>query len=133
MADTDTTIAPATGNLLRGKRGLIMGVANDRSLAWGIAAACAAQGAELAFTFLGDALERRVRPLAESVGSDMLFPCDVADDSSIDAAFEGLGKQWDGLDFLVHAIGFADKAYLRGRFLDTPREVFLQALDISAY
>ena len=133
MADTDTTIAPTTGNLLRGKRGLIMGVANDRSLAWGIAAACAAQGAELAFTFQGDALERRVRPLAESVGSELLFPCDVADDASIDAAFKGLGKQWEGLDFLVHAIGFADKAYLRGRFLDTPREVFMQALDISAY
>ena len=133
MADTDTTIAPAAGNLLQGKRGLIMGVANDRSLAWGIAAACAAQGAELAFTFMGDALERRVRPLAASVGSELLFPCDVADDASIDAAFAGLGKHWEGLDFLVHAIGFADKAYLRGRFLDTPREVFLQALDISAY
>ena len=133
MADTDTTIAPITGNLLKGKRGLIMGVANDRSLAWGIAAACAAQGAELAFTFLGDALERRVRPLADSVGSSLLFPCDVADDASIDAAFAGLAEKWDGLDFLVHAIGFADKAFLRGRFLDTPREVFQQALDISAY
>ncbi len=127
------TIAPATGTLLRGKRGLIMGVANDRSLAWGIAAACAAQGAELAFTFQGEALERRVRPLAESVGSSLVFPCDVGDEASIDDAFGGLRESWDGLDFLVHAIGFADKAYLRGRYLDTPRAAFLQALDISCY
>ena len=133
MADTETTTVPAAGNLLQGKRGLIMGVANDRSLAWGIAAACAAQGAVLAFTFMGEALERRVRPLAESIGSDKLFACDVADDASIDAAFAALGEQWDGIDFLVHAIGFADKAYLRGRYLDTPREVFSQAMDISAY
>jgi enoyl-[acyl-carrier protein] reductase I len=126
-------IAPARGTLMQGKRGLIMGVANDRSLAWGIAAACAAQGAELAFTFLGEPLERRVRPLAQSVGSTMLFPCDVADDANIDAAFAALGQQWDGLDFLVHAIGYADKAFLRGRYLETPRAVFQQALDISAY
>ncbi len=145
MADTASAITttpgnrpaaeklPLRGNLLAGKRGLIMGVANDRSLAWGIAAACAAQGADLAFTFVGDALERRVRPLAASVGSDRLFACDVGDDASIDAAFAGLGQKWDGLDFLVHAIGFADKAFLRGRYLDTPRHVFQQALDISAY
>jgi len=118
---------------MQGKRGLIMGVANDRSLGWGIAAACAAQGAELAFTFQGEALERRVRPLAESVGSSLLFPCDVADDASVDAAFTALGQHWDGIDFLVHAIGFADKAYLRGRYLDTPRAAFLQAMDISCY
>jgi len=118
---------------MQGKRGLIMGVANDRSLAWGIAEACAAQGAELAFTFQGDALERRVRPLAASIGSDMLFPCDVGDDPSIDAAFGALRTRWDGLDFLVHAIGYADKQYLRGRFLDTPRTAFLQAMDISCY
>ena len=127
------TILPVKGNLMQGKRGLIMGVANDRSLGWGIAAACAAQGAELAFTFQGDSLERRVRPLAASVNSDLVFPCDVSDDTSIDAAFESLRSRWDGLDFLVHAIGYADKAYLRGRYLDTPRAAFLQALDISCY
>ncbi len=125
--------SPHTGIFMRGKRGLVMGIANDRSIAWGIAASCAAQGAELAFTFQGEALERRVRPLAESVGSGLVFPCDVGDGSSIDAAFAALGQYWDRLDFLVHAIGFADKAYLRGRYLDTPREVFLQALDISAF
>ena len=118
---------------MQGKRGLIMGVANDRSIAWGIAAACAAQGADLAFTYQGEALERRVRPLAASVGSDIVVPCDVADDASLDAAFATIREQWDRLDFLVHAIGFADKAFLRGRYLDTPRDVFLQALDISAY
>jgi enoyl-[acyl-carrier protein] reductase I len=110
-----------------------MGVANDHSLGWGIAAACAAQGAELAFTYQGEALGRRVKPLAASIGSDLVFPCDVSDDTSIDAAFESLRAHWDGLDFLVHAIGFADKAYLRGRYLDTPRAVFLQAMDISCY
>lgn len=124
---------PLQGTLLQGRRGLIMGVANDRSLAWGIAAACAAQGAELAFTFQGDALERRVRPLAASVGSNLVMPCDVTDDTTVDAAFAALRERWDGLDFLVHAIGFADKAYLRGRYLDTPRAAFLQALDISCY
>jgi enoyl-[acyl-carrier protein] reductase I len=126
-------LAPAAGSLLRGKRGLIMGVANDRSLAWGIAAACAAQGAELAFTFQGEALERRVRPLAASVKSSLVLPCDVAEEDSIDEAFAGLREHWSGLDFLVHAIGFADKQYLRGRYLDTPRAAFLQALDISCY
>ena len=124
---------PAAGTLLAGRRGIVMGVANDRSLAWGIANACAAQGAELAFTFQGEALERRVRPLAASVGSDLVLPCDVADEASIDTAFAGLARRWDGLDFLVHAIGWADKSYLRGRYLDTPREAFLQALDISCY
>ncbi|MBN8873736.1 MAG: enoyl-ACP reductase FabI [Rhodospirillales bacterium] len=122
-----------TGTLMAGKRGLIMGVANDRSIAWGIAAACAAQGAELAFTFQGEALEKRVRPLAASVGSDLVVPCDVGDEAGIDAAFAAVAKQWDRLDFLVHAIGFADKQYLRGRYLDTPRAAFLQAMDISAY
>ncbi len=125
--------APARGSVMQGKRGLIMGVTNDRSLGWGIAAACAAQGAELAFTYQVEALERRVRPLAESVGSDRLCLCDVGNEASIDAAFAALGEQWDGLDFLVHAIAFADKQYLRGRYLDTPREAFLQALDISCY
>jgi enoyl-[acyl-carrier protein] reductase I len=133
MPDGAPATLPVTGTLMRGKRGLIMGVANDRSIAWGIAAACAAQGAELAFTYQGEALEKRVRPLAASVGSDLLMPCDVGLDGSIDAAFADLAGRWDRLDFLVHAIGWADKAYLRGRYLDTPREAFLQALDISAY
>ncbi len=125
--------AAAKGTVMQGKRGLIMGVTNERSLGWGIAAACAAQGAELAFTYQVEALGRRVRPLAASVGSDRLFQCDVGDEASIDAAFGTLREQWDGLDFLVHAIAFADKTYLRGRYLDTPREAFLQALDISCY
>ena len=129
MADS----APVKGTLMQGKRGLIMGVTNDRSLGWGIAAACAAQGAELAFTYQVDALGRRVRPLAESLGSQRLFLCDVGEEASIDAAFAALRDQWDGLDFLVHAIAFADKQYLRGRYLDTPREAFAQALDISCY
>lgn len=119
--------------LLAGRRGLILGLANERSLAWGIAASCHAAGAELAFTYQGEALGRRVRPLAESLGSTIVLPCDVAEPGSIETVFAALGGQWDRLDFLVHAIGYADKAYLRGRFFDTPREAFLQALDISCY
>ncbi len=136
---TDGTTAPlaktlpARGTLMQGKRGLIMGVANDRSVAWGIAAACAAQGAELGFTYQTEALEKRVRPLAESVGSSLVVPCDVGDDSSIDAAFEKVAGAWDGIDFLVHAIAWADKTYLRGKYLDTPREAFLTAMDISCF
>ncbi|MDE2199899.1 MAG: enoyl-ACP reductase FabI [Rhodospirillales bacterium] len=118
---------------MAGKRGLIMGVANDRSLAWGIAAACAAQGAELAFTYQGDALERRVRPLAASVRSELVLPCDVTDDASMDAAFAAVAKSWGRLDFVLHAIGYADKQFLRGRYLDTPRAAFLQAMDISCF
>jgi enoyl-[acyl-carrier protein] reductase I len=134
MNDGETKAAPATGTLLAGKRGLIMGVANDRSIAWGIAAACAAQGAELGFTYQGEALEKRVRPLAASVGSSLIVPCDVSDDASMDAAFDATRAKWpDGIDFLVHAIGFADKQYLRGRYVDTPRTAFLQALDISCF
>jgi len=133
MADSAPASISVQGNLLRGKHGLIMGVANDRSLGWGIAAACAAQGADLAFTFQTDALERRVRPLAEQAGSSLMFPCNVSDDTSIDAAFATVAKAWDGLDFLVHAISFADKQFLRGRYLDTPRAAFLQALDVSCY
>ncbi len=129
MADS----APVKGTLMQGKRGLIMGVTNDRSLGWGFAAACAAQGADLAFTYQVEALGRRVRPLAESLGSQRLFLCDVGEEASIDAAFAALREQWDGLDFLVHAIAFADKQYLRGRYLDTAREAFAQALDISCY
>jgi enoyl-[acyl-carrier protein] reductase I len=132
-AAQSNTPGPATGTLMAGKRGLIMGVANDRSIAWGIARAVAAQGAEVAFTYQGEALEKRVRPLAESLGSDIVLPCDVTDESSIDAVFETLEQRWGKLDFLVHAIGFADKQFLRGRYMDTPREAFLQALDISCY
>jgi len=132
MSDAPLAEAP-TGTLMAGKRGLIMGVANDRSIAWGIARAIAAQGGEVAFTYQGDALEKRVRPLAESLGSTLVLPCDVTDDASVDAAFEAIKEAWGGIDFLVHAIGFANKDYLRGRYLDTPRDVFLQALDISCY
>ena len=135
MPDVDAAplAAAPTGTLMAGKRGMIMGVANDRSIAWGIARAVAAQGAELAFTYQGEALEKRVRPLAEGVGARHVLPCDVTDDASVDAAFAALERDWGGLDFLVHAIGFADKQYLRGRYLDTPREAFLQALDVSCY
>ena len=133
MPDTESQISPLKGTLMQGKRGLIMGVANNRSIAWAIAQAVAAQGGEVAFTYQGDALEKRVRPLAASVGSDFLLPCDVTDDSAMDAAFAALGKKWGKIDFLVHAIGFADKNFLRGRYLDTPRSAFLQALDISCF
>ncbi|MBV9250227.1 MAG: enoyl-ACP reductase FabI [Acetobacteraceae bacterium] len=133
MSKSAPATLPLKGTLMQGRRGLIMGVANDRSLAWGIAAACAAQGAELAFTFQGESLERRVRPLAASAGSRLVFPCDVSDDASVDDTFATLKQQWDKLDFLVHAIAYADKTYLRGRYLDTPRAAFLQAMDISCF
>ena len=132
-ADALPAALPARGDLMKGRRGIVMGVANDRSIAWAIAQAVAAQGAELAFTYQGEALEKRVRPLAASVGSDLLIPCDVSDEAAIDKAFEAVRERWDGIDFLVHAIGFADKQYLRGRYLDTPKEAFLQALDISCF
>ncbi|NOG72969.1 enoyl-ACP reductase FabI [Roseicella sp. DB1501] len=132
MSEAPLAAAP-TGTLMAGKRGVVIGVANDRSIAWGIARAVAAQGGEVAFTYQGEALEKRVRPLAESIGSSLVVPCDVGDEASIDAAFAAIAERWDNLDFLVHAIGFANKDYLRGRYLDTPRDVFLQALDISAY
>jgi enoyl-[acyl-carrier protein] reductase I len=133
MPDTESLISPPKGTLMQGKRGLVMGVANNRSIAWAIAQAVAAQGGEVAFTYQGDALEKRVRPLAASIGSDFLVPCDVTDDAAMDAAFDALGKKWGKIDFLVHAIGFADKNFLRGRYVDTPRAVFLQALDISCF
>ena len=132
MPDSTQTL-PARGTLMQGKRGVIMGVANDRSLAWGIAAACAAQGADIAFTFQSDALGKRVRPLAASIGASLVLPCDVTDEPSIDAAFNAIRTEWGTIDFLVHAIGFADKQFLRGRYVDTPREAFLQALDISCF
>jgi enoyl-[acyl-carrier protein] reductase I len=132
-ADTTETAAVPAGTLMAGKRGVVMGVANDRSIAWGIAQAVAAHGAELCFTFQGEALEKRVRPLAHQVGSDLVLPCDVTDDASVDAVFERVGAAWGGVDFVVHAIGFADKQYLRGRYMDTPRDAFLQAMDISVF
>jgi enoyl-[acyl-carrier protein] reductase I len=119
--------------LMQGKRGLIMGLANDKSIAWGIAQAVAAQGAELAFSYQGEALKKRVEPLAESLGRPKLFECDVASDDSIDALFTALKADWGQLDFLVHAIGFADKNELRGRYVDTSRAGFALAMDISVY
>ncbi len=122
-----------TEQLMAGKRGLIMGLANDKSIAWGIAKACAAQGAELAFSYQGDALKKRVDPLAQQLGCDLVLPCDVGDEDSIDALFEGLKSRWDHLDFVVHAIGFSDKNELRGRYVDTSRANFQLSMDISVY
>ena len=119
--------------LMAGKRGLIMGLANDRSLAWGIAQALAGQGAELAFSYQGEALERRVAPLASSLGSDFLVDCDVSSTEAIDRAFDQLRERWGGLDFLVHAIGFSDKNELRGKFVDTSLDNFQLTMNISAY
>ena len=115
---------------MKGKRGLIMGVANDRSIAWGIARAMADAGAELAFTYQGEAFGKRVEPLAASVGSDFMVDVDVTDDASLDAAFSALAARWDRLDFLVHAIAFSNKDELTGRFLNTSRENFKNSLDI---
>lgn len=119
--------------LLEGKNGLIMGVANDRSIAWGIAQQTAAQGANLAFTYQGEALERRVRPLAESLGSSLVLPCDVSDETSVSALFDELSKTWGRLDFVVHAIAFSDKDELKGRYVETSRDNFLRTMDISCF
>lgn len=125
--------ARVTG-LMQGKRGLIMGVANDHSIAWGIARTLAAHGAELAFTYQGEALGKRVAPLAKSLGSDLVVPCDVEDPASVDAAFAALDARWDSLDFVVHAIGFSDKAQLKGRYVDvTTRDNFTRTMVISAF
>ena len=118
---------------MQGKRGLIMGLANDRSLAWGIARAVSEQGAELAFSYQGEALEKRVRPLASELGSDLLGDCDVSSMDALDATFAELGKRWDGLDFVVHAIGYSDKNELRGKFVDTTMDNFLMTMNISVY
>ena len=119
--------------LMQGKRGLIMGLANDKSIAWGIARAVAAEGAELAFSYQGDALKKRVDPLAAQVGSSRVLPCDVSDEASIDSLFQSLRQDWGTLDFVVHAIGFSDKEQLRGRYADTTRDNFLTTMDISVY
>jgi len=119
--------------LMGGKRGLVMGVANDRSLAWGIAKRLSEHGAEVAFTYQGEALEKRVRPLAESVGSDFLLECDVTDEASLDRTFAGLADRWGRLDFLVHAIAFSDKEELKGKYIDTSRTNFQRTMDVSCY
>ncbi|HPD83811.1 MAG TPA: enoyl-ACP reductase FabI, partial [Alphaproteobacteria bacterium] len=122
-----------TKNWLEGKRGLVMGVANDRSIAWGISKVAHEAGAELAFTYQGDALLKRVKPLAESLGSDIILPCDVTDEGSIDAAFAEIEKKWGKIDFVVHGIAFSDKNELDGLYVDTTRDNFLKTMDISVY
>jgi enoyl-[acyl-carrier protein] reductase I len=133
MAEAGAGAGVPSGTLMAGKRGLIMGVANNRSIAWGIAKACAAQGAEIALTYQGDALKKRVEPLAVELGSRLVLPCDVTDTASMDAVFETLAKTWGRLDFMVHAIAFADKAELDGRYVDTSEKNFTQSLLISCY
>ena len=119
--------------VMHGKKGLIMGVANNRSIAWGIAAKLAEQGAELAFTFQGEALQKRVTPLASSVGSNLVMPCDVTDESSVDQVFSTLADQWGSLDFVLHAIAYSDKEELKGGYVDTSRQNFQRTMDISVY
>jgi enoyl-[acyl-carrier protein] reductase I len=122
-----------TDKLMADRRGLVMGVANDHSIAWGIARALAAEGAELAFTYQGESFGRRVRPLAESLGADIVLPCDVEDSATVDAVFEALGKSWGSLDFVVHAIAFSDRLELKGRYADTTRENFVRTMVISCF
>ena len=126
-------VTPAAGPLMAGKRGLIMGVANRRSIAWGIAKTLAEHGAELAFTFQGEALEKRVRPLADSLGAGLVMDCDVADEASVDRVFAALKASWGKLDFLLHAIAYSDKEELKGKYIETSRANFLRTLDISCY
>lgn len=122
-----------SNTLMAGKRGLIMGLANDKSIAWGIAQACAGAGAELAFTYMGDQFKKRIEPLAAQLGADLLIHCNVGEPASIDAAFAEIEAKWGKLDFIVHAIGYSDKNELRGRYIDTSRENFLNTMDISAF
>jgi len=119
--------------LMKGKRGLVMGVANDHSIAWGIASKLAEHGAELAFTYQGEAFGRRVKPLADSIGAKLLLPCDVEDIASVDAVFDAINTEWGGLDFVVHAIGFSDKSELKGKYADTSRENFSRTMVISCF
>ena len=119
--------------IMNGKRGIVMGVANERSIAWGIAEAVAKQGAEIAFTYQGDALEKRVRPLAEKVGSNIIIPCNVSSDEAIEETFKLLKEKWDTIDFIVHAIAYSDKEELKGEYVDTTRENFYKTMDISVY
>ena len=120
-------------SLMQGKRGLVLGVANDHSIAWGIASALAEHGAELAFTYQGDGFAKRVKPLAESVGSNIVLPCDVSDDDSIDLVFSAIEKEWGSLDFVVHSVAYSDKDELSGRYVDTTRDNFKLTLDISCF
>jgi len=131
--DHETEPLAAPGPLMAGKRGVVMGVANNRSIAWGIANQLSRHGAELAFTYQGEAIAKRVRPLAESVGSNILVQCDVEDEASVDAVFDEIADRWPSLDFVVHAIAYSDKEELRGRYVDTTRENFLKTLDVSCY
>jgi enoyl-[acyl-carrier protein] reductase I len=133
MAGSETNMSVTTGTLMAGKRGLIMGVANNRSIAWGIAKACAGQGAEVALTYQGDALKKRVEPLAADLGTKIVLPCDVTDAASMDAVFDTLAKTWGRLDFVVHAIAFSDKNELDGRYVDTTEKNFTQSMLISCY
>lgn len=133
MAGTLAGGSVPSGTLMAGRRGLIMGLANNRSIAWGIAKACAAQGAEIALTYQGDALKKRVEPLAAELGSTIVLPCDVTDAASIDAVFDSLSSTWGRLDFLVHAIAFSDKNELDGRYVDTTEKNFTQSLLVSCY
>src|SRR5882724_1445379 len=126
-------MTPDKTSLMAGKRGLVMGVANDHSIAWGIARSLANHGASLAFTHQGDAQAKRLRPLAQSVGSDLILPCDVGNDAELDATFASLARTWDGLDFLVHAIAFSDRNELKGRYVETSRQNFISTLNISCY
>ncbi len=130
MPDSKTPHPPA---LMTGKKGLIMGVANERSIAWGIADVLARNGAEMAFTYQGEILGKRVKPLAESVGSPLVLPCDVEDEASMDRVFAAIEKQWGTMDFLVHAIAYSDKDQLKGKYLDTTRDNFSRTMDISCY
>jgi len=122
-----------SGALMKGKRGLVMGVANKKSIAWGISQALQSHGAELAFTYVGEALEKRVRPLAESIGADIILPCDVTDSKSIDATFKTIEEKWGKLDFIVHAIAFSDKNELNGKYVDTSPENFALTMNVSCY
>jgi enoyl-[acyl-carrier protein] reductase I len=133
MLEPAPSAAVATGNLMAGKKGLIMGVANNRSIAWGIAKAAAAQGAEIALTYQGEALKKRVGPLSAELGTQFIMPCDVTDPASMDAIFTELQGKWGKLDFLVHAIAFSDKSELDGRYVDTSEENFTQTMRVSCY
>ena len=128
-----TETAPRTGTLMQGRRGLVMGVANSHSIAWAIARRLHEEGAELAFTYQGDAILKRVEPLAQTVGGDTILPCDVEDEAAMDAVFDRLAADWGSLDFLVHAIAYSDKEELKGRYLDTTEENFLRTMRISCY
>lgn len=130
---SDTKVTPVAGGLMQGKRGLVMGVANDRSIGWGIAEALPAHGAEIGFTYQNDAIERRVRPLAESVGSNVIVQCDVEDEASIANVIDQSVSAWGSIDFIVHAIAYSDKQELKGRYIGTTRDNFLRTMDVSCY